>query len=79
MTLQTICRSPGAAKCTAASILSTVKAPHNIPVFMGKTLDASTPVLFAGAPTHVFNPRVRIDGLNANGTYSDLGGSWIQL
>jgi branched-chain amino acid transport system substrate-binding protein len=78
MTLQTICKSLGAAKCTAASILSTVKAPHNIPVFMGKTLDASTPVLFAGAPTHVFNPWVRIDRLNADGTYSDIGGSWIQ-
>jgi branched-chain amino acid transport system substrate-binding protein len=78
MTLQTICRSLGAAKCTAANVLSTVKAPHNIPVFMGKTLDVSTPVLFAGAPTHVFNPWLRIDGLNADGTYSDLGGSWIE-
>jgi Periplasmic binding protein len=59
MTLQTICKSLGTANCTAANVLSTVKAPHNIPVFMGKALNASTPVLFADAPTHVFNPWVR--------------------
>jgi branched-chain amino acid transport system substrate-binding protein len=78
MTLQTICKSLGAAKCTAADILSTVKDPHDIPIFMGKALDASTPVVFGGAPTHVFNPWVRMDALNTNGTYSDVGNGWIK-
>jgi ABC-type branched-subunit amino acid transport system substrate-binding protein len=78
MTLQTICKSLGAASCTAAGVLSAVKAPHNIPVFMGRTLNVSTPVTFGGAPTHVFNPWIRIDALNPNGTYTDLGGGWIK-
>ena len=78
MTLQTICKSLGAANCTAAGVLGTVKAPHNVPLFMGKTLDVSTQVTFAGVPTHVFNPWVRIDALNPNGTYTDIGGGWVE-
>jgi branched-chain amino acid transport system substrate-binding protein len=78
MTLQTICKSLGAANCTAAGVLSTVKAPHNIPIFMGKALDVSTPVTFAGVPTHVYNPWLRIDTLNPNGTYTDIGGGWVE-
>jgi branched-chain amino acid transport system substrate-binding protein len=78
LTLQTICKSLGAAKCTAAGVLGTVKAPHNVPVFMGKALDVSTPVTFAGVATHVYNPWVRIDALSPNGTYTDIGGGWIE-
>jgi ABC-type branched-subunit amino acid transport system substrate-binding protein len=78
MTLQTICKRLGTANCTAPGVLSTVKAPHNIPIFMGKSLDVATQVTFAGAPTHVYNPWLRIDTLNPNGTYTDIGGGWVK-
>ena len=78
LTLQTICKSLGAANCTAAGVLGAVKAPHHVPIFMGKALDVSTQVTFAGVPTHVYNPWIRIDALNPNGTYTDIGGGWIE-
>jgi hypothetical protein len=28
--------------------------------------------------THVYNPWVRIDALSPNGTYTDIGGGWIE-
>jgi branched-chain amino acid transport system substrate-binding protein len=78
MTLKTICTSLGASGCTAAGVLGVVKNPHAIPIFLGKTLDASTPLSLEGMPTHVFNPYVRIDGLDSSGALTALDKDWIQ-
>jgi branched-chain amino acid transport system substrate-binding protein len=78
ITLQTICKPLGFSGCTAAGVLASLKTPHNLPIFLGKALDLSTPVTLAGAPTHAFNPWDRIDRINPNGSFTDLTGKWIK-
>jgi hypothetical protein len=78
MTLQTMCKPLGFAGCTATGLLPTLKAPQNIPVFLGKALNASTPVTFAGATTHAFNPWIRMVSVKPNGSYTDLTGKWLR-
>jgi branched-chain amino acid transport system substrate-binding protein len=78
MTLQTMCKPLGFSGCTASGLLPTLKAPQNIPVFLGKTLSASTPVSFAGATTHAFNPWLKMARINRNGSYTDLTRQWLK-
>jgi ABC-type branched-subunit amino acid transport system substrate-binding protein len=78
LTLQTICTPLGFSGCTASGVLASLKAPHNVSVFLGKTLDVSTPVTLAGLPTHALNPWNRIEKINRNGSFTDLTGKWIK-
>jgi branched-chain amino acid transport system substrate-binding protein len=78
MTLQTICKPLGSAGCTSSSVLAAAKMPNNVPVFLGKTLNVSTPVTLAGIATHAYNPWVRIATIAPNGSYRDATGKWIK-